>query len=193
VDDPCPTAYETCEVVGDTASCVLGTVDCERVHPYELIAVCGETESLCAQCGCMDCSDLGVTDFCDDFRPSSDGNSVLSCPTAIGCVQRSLCSDGAHCRQGIETVIAGCSDEVTCTEVGCTGLPVCGQSADVCGDCGCCRVEASYPNMCGSATSGNGHARFLLNGSELCYDEVPCATDEVCAHDFNDQPVCYRL
>jgi hypothetical protein len=181
VDDPCPTAYETCDATSGTATCVVGTIDCERVHPYELIAICGENEALCAQCGCIDCSDIGPdTGFCDDFRPSSDFNSVLACSTTSGCVERTPCTDGAHCLQGLETGIAGCSDEITCTEVGCTGLPVCDEPASVCGDCGCCRADAGYPNTCGLSTSGAGHSRFLFDDSELCYDEVACPIDDDC-------------
>lgn len=192
VDDPCPTAYESCQESGGSAACVLGPVDCERIQPYELIAICGETEALCAECGCLDCSDIGAgTGFCDDFRPSSDFNSVLDCTSSAGCVERTTCNDGAHCLQGLESGLAGCSDVTTCGEVGCTGFPICGEPTSVCGECGCCRVDAGYPNMCGLATSGIGHARLIFNDTELCYDEFACPADAFCAYDINDQPFCY--
>ena len=191
VDDPC-SAFEVCSDVSGTARCELGPVDCGRIHPYELMEICGQTEPLCAECGgCLTCADIGVGGaFCDLFRPSGDPTTLLSCTSAQGCIEPRSCNAGAECLMGVETGITACSDETTCQEIGCTGFPICGSGPEACGPCGCCTIRDGMPDACGGATVGEGDARFLFNDAELCYDELPCAPGEVCAYDQFDQPIC---
>lgn len=195
IDDPCPTAYQTCSLTDGIAICEAGAVDCERLAPYELIHICGVTDSLCAQCACYDCSDIGGTgvSFCDNFRPAGDINAVLSCEANDGCLLSQPCGS-ARCIEGFDwPPIAGCNDQITCAEVGCTGLPLCSQSSGTCGECGCCTVSGvNSSNTCALASDGSArHVRLLYDSELICFHEQPCAADEFCAFDITEQPFCF--
>ena len=80
--------------------------DCARVHVYQLVAICGENEALCAACGpCLSCDALGGDAVCDLRPPSLSGGhlerrtDVLVC-TRAGCFERQPCEIGARCLMG---------------------------------------------------------------------------------------------
>jgi hypothetical protein len=191
IDEPC-TPGTSCQTAAEGAICEAGTIDCGRVDPYDLLLVCGRTEELCAQCGdCLDCDSVGQSQICDDFRPSGSAQNLLVCDGVTTCMQLQPCPTSEHCLFGMETGLTACSGSVTCRDVGCTGYPICGEPASVCGDCGCCDVSATRPaDTCGSMLDGSGSARYIFNGVSSCYDAVPCSDQEICAFDSYDRPIC---
>ena len=191
VDEPCSGDLQ-CHTEDGVSACSAGTIDCGSVNPYDLIAVCGVTDSLCAQCGpCLDCSQFGQAQVCDSMRPSGSPDSVLSCVSGNGCFEPQPCPTGAHCVMGLMSGLVSCSDTLDCATLGCTGFPICDQPGVGCGDCGCCDVSLNTPpDTCGLVDGTTTNARYIFDTTRRCYTITPCADNEICVFDSHSRPLC---
>ena len=107
-------------------------------------------------------------------------------------MQSQTCSAGAECVMGLETGMTGCSDEVNCLDVGCTGFPVCGHGTEVCDPCGCCDVRGGgMVDACGNSIDVDGHSRFVFDDTNLCFEVEPCEDGELCGYDEYDRATCW--
>ncbi len=189
VDEPCPIGAGCFVTTAQGAICDGTQFECARIHPYDLILVCDQTEALCAACGpCLSCTDLGETSVCD-FRPSGDANTLLSCDVGASCVTASPCATGTECLYGYATGVSICGTLNNCDSVGCTGFPVCDQPESLCGTCGCCAISLAPDGACGLTPDGLD-ARYQLNAERTCYEAYPCNNGSLCTYDSYDRPVC---
>lgn len=161
-------------------------LDC-NVDPYELVAVCGENEALCAACGCYACDPYqDVGPFCDWRVGAAPG--LLSC-TPEGCLAKTPCADGDTCVVGYSTGLAVCENDLDCDVVGCTKPSAC-DAAIECGPCGCCSASdmGEPAAFCDYDSSGWSAWELTVQG---CYSVERCASGDTCLLDDYGRPGCY--